>query len=127
MIKIFLLIGLLAIGAYANMTVEKYFELKVKAQEMTLQGQKERLQCMQKSCPMPEQYKIDGDYQTKIFEIYQKQNTTPSKVAAYYTHHSKEIDNYLQNNEALQSKLNTLKQTYEEISQEIRAQVEAHQ
>jgi hypothetical protein len=124
MIKIFLLVGLLFAGAYAHMTPEKYFELELKAQEMTIQGQQERLKCMQNSCPISQQYKIDGDFQAKIFQIYQEQATTPSKIAAYYTYNSKEIDSYLQKNELLKNKLNNLGQTYEEISQKIRTLVE---
>ena len=107
------------------MTSELYFELEIKAQEMTIEGQKKRLECMQNSCPMSAQYKIDGDYQTKISQIYEEQGTTPSKVAAYYTHHYKDIDKYLEENNTIQTKLEELTQTYEEISQEIRALVEA--
>ncbi|RLB75752.1 MAG: hypothetical protein DRH06_07335 [Deltaproteobacteria bacterium] len=125
MIKILFLAGLLSISTYANMTSELYFELELKAQEMTIQGQNERLQCMQNSCPMSAQYKIDGDYQTKIFQVYQEQGTTPSKVAAYYTHNYKKIDTYLKENESLKNKMDELSQTFEEISQQIRTLVEA--
>jgi len=127
MIKILLLIGLLSATIYADITPKIYFELEIKAQELTIEGQKKRLVCMQNSCPMSEQYQIDGDYQTKIFDIYEKEGTTPSKIAAYYTHNYKAIDAYLENDEILKSQLNELTQTYEETSQEIRAQVEAQQ
>lgn len=125
MIRGFLFLTLLGASLLAQITPAVYFEIEIKAQQMTIEGQEKRLACMQAGCSMQEQYNIDGEYQTKIFNMYSQYGTSPSKMAAYYTHHDKEVDAFLENDEALQFQMDQLNETFEMISEEIRALVEA--
>jgi len=125
--KIVLLIGLLGMSLFAEMTPEKYYELELKAQEITFEGKEMQLSCAQRKCLLSEIYNIDGEYQSKVSNLYTQYGTTPSKIIVYYTHNEKKINQYLSENIALQNKLDENLEKFEAKSQQIENQIEENQ
>jgi hypothetical protein len=123
--KTILLAGLLVVSLFAEMTPERYYELEMKAQDVTLEGKQVQLACAQRECSVSDIYVIDGEYQAKVFEVYKEYGTTPSKIAVYYTHNEKEIKQYLLKNESLQNQMYNNLQTFEMISSDIQNLLEA--
>jgi hypothetical protein len=82
---------------------------------------------MRNNCQLSEQYMIDEDYQQNILMLHEKNGTTPSRLAAWYTHHAVETENYRMTNPQLQMRLDTLSTSFEKLSDEINSVLEAQQ
>lgn len=119
---------LLATAAHAELNSATYFEIEIKARELTITGMRERLACMQdQNCPASQAAEIDEASQTAISNMYMEYNTSPSRVAAYYTHNSKVVDNYFRYNIELQVTMNQLAAIYDSVSDEIKPLLEEQQ
>lgn len=116
---------LITATAYAELNPTTYFEIEIKARQLAITGMQERLACMQdQNCPDSRAAEIDEIFQAVIINMYMKYNTTPSQVAAYYTHNSQAVDDYLRYNINLQVTLNQLTATFESVSDKIRPLLE---
>lgn len=113
--------------AAAEMNPQAYYELEIQARELTLEGLKKRLACIRSNCELPAQYAIDEEYQQKIMTLHEKAGTTPSRLAAWYTNHAAETENYRLVNPQLQMQLDTLSGSFEEHSDEIKKLMEIQQ
>ena len=123
---LFCIIFLPSIAA-AEMNPQAYYELEIQARELTLEGMQKRLTCMRSDCQAPAQYAIDEEYQQKIMTLHEKNGTTPSRLAAWYTHHAVEAENYRLTNPQLQMRFDALSDSYEKISDEIKKLMETQQ
>jgi hypothetical protein len=116
---------LLTTAAHAELSPATYFEIEIKARELTITGMRERLTCMQDlSCPDSQAAEIDEASQTTISNMYQGYNTTPSRIATYYTQNSQAVDDYFRYNIELQVTMNQLTATFESVSDEIKPLLE---
>ena len=116
---------LLATVAHAELSPATYFEIEIKARELTIAGMQERLACMQdQNCPTGQAAEIDAVSQATISNMYLEHNTTPSRIAAYYTHNSQAVDDYFRYNIELQVTMNQLTATFESVSDEIKPLLE---
>jgi hypothetical protein len=111
--------------AFAGIDPQTYFEIEVKARQMTLAGMDKRLACMKNGCPLAEQYAIDEEYRQKILNMYEEYGTTPSRLSAWYTHHAEETKNYLLTHPRLQLQFDDLDYSFETLSDAINTLLEA--
>ena len=103
-----------------GLDIPTYYKLDIKAMEMTLEGSKERLFCLQNRCPIEEQYAIDDRVQERIQTLYQSSDTTASKHIGFYTKNSVEAEKYYDNNESLQEMYSQLEEEIEEVNSELK-------
>jgi hypothetical protein len=118
---------LLILGTQVSsaLDVPTYYNLDIQAMQMTLEGSKERLACLQRSCPLSEQYRIDDAVQQKIVELFASEGTTPSKHMGFYMQHSKEVKAYLENSSELQETYQSLQDSIESVNAELKTIMEA--
>lgn len=121
------LLALMGTSSLLALDVETYYDLDIKAMEMTLEGSKERLACLQASCPLKEQYAIDDRVQEKIETLYGNAGTTPSKHIGFYTQNVQEAQTYYDNNPTLQETYRTLTDEIEAINSQLKTIMEANQ
>ncbi len=121
------LLVLLSGSTVMALNVPEYYDLDIKAMEMTLEGSKERLSCMQNACPLEEQYAIDDRVQKQIETLYANAGTTPSKHIGFYTRNVKEAKAYYDNNPTLQERYQTLIDEIEAINSQLKVIMEATQ
>jgi len=114
----------LSILYLVGLDIKTYYELDIKAMELTLEGSKERLKCLKANCPLTEQYAIDDKVQKSISELYMEAGTTPSKHIGYYMQHSVEAKAYYDNNETLQERYKTLQEDIEDINSQLKTIME---
>ena len=106
---------------------ETYYKLDIQAMQMTLDGAKERLHCLEDQCPLNEQYAIDDRVQQKIVTLYTEAGTTPSKHSGYYTQHSQTLKSYYDNNSALSETYLTLQDEIEAVNSQLKTLMEQDQ
>ena len=120
-------IGLLTAVAFLSLMgldIPTYYELDIKAMEMTLEGSKERLTCLKNNCSLNEQYAIDDRVQESINQLYMNYGTTPSKHIGFYTQNSTKARKFYENNETLKEIYFTLQDKIENINSQLKTIME---
>jgi hypothetical protein len=107
--------------------IPTYYNLDLQAMQLTLDGSKERLACLQANCSKEAQYAIDDKIQKKIYNLYAYEGTTPSKHIGFYTQHQKEAQDYFDNNISLQAQYSAIEAEIETINDALKALMEAAQ
>ena len=118
------LLSLIGTSSLMALDISTYYDLDIKAMQMTLEGSKERLSCMKNACPQNELYAIDDRVQEKISLLYAKAGTTPSKHIGFYTRNVKEAKAYYANNEILQNKYASLTDAIEAVNSQLKVMME---
>ncbi|MDH3393797.1 MAG: hypothetical protein OEL66_07295 [Desulfobulbaceae bacterium] len=113
--------------AAAEQSPQTYYEIEIKARELTLEGMEKRLECMLAGCSVSEQLAIDERYQEKIMAMHEEYSTTSSQLAAWYTHHALETENYFLTSPQLQMRLDELETSFETLSDKINILLEVRQ
>lgn len=119
-----LLLTLVGTSSLMALDIETYYDLDIKAMQMSLEGSKERLACIQASCPLGEQYAIDDKVQEEIEILYENAGTTPSKHIGFYTQNAKEAQAYYDNDPTLQETYRTLTDEIEAINSQLKTLME---
>jgi len=114
------LLVLLESSTLMALDIPEYYTLDIQAMELTLEGSKERLDCIQNACPQNELYAIDDRVQEKISLLYAKAGTTPSKHIGFYTRNAKEAKAYFDNHPTLQETYATLTDEIETINSQLK-------
>jgi len=126
LIKTLLFSSISAVSLLA-LDIPTYYNLEIKSLELSLEGSKERLACLQANCSKEDQYVIDDKVQTKIQNLYMSQGTTPSKHIGFYIKHEKEVKAYYDNNTTLQEKYQILINEVESVNTQLKSIMEAQQ
>jgi hypothetical protein len=124
LLKIGLLVSIASLSLLMGLDIPTYYQLDIKAMEMTLEGSKERLSCLRNDCSLSEQYAIDDRVQQSINDLYLSFETTPSKHIGYYTQNSVDARAYYDNNETLQEIYRTLQDKIEDVNSQIKTIME---
>lgn len=124
LLKIGLLVSIASLSLLVGLDIPTYYQLDIKAMEMTLEGSKERLSCLKNDCPLIKQYAIDDRVQQGINDLYLSFETTPSKHIGYYTQNSVDARAYYDNNETLQEIYRTLQDKIEDVNSQIKTIME---
>jgi hypothetical protein len=124
LLKIGLLVSIASLSLLVGLDIPTYYQLDIKAMEMTLEGSKERLSCLKNDCPLTEQYAIDDKVQQSVSDLYLNFGTTPSKHIGYYTQNSVDARAYYDNNETLQEIYRTLQDKIEDVNSQIKTIME---
>lgn len=107
--------------------IPTYYNLDLQAMQLSLDGSKERLACLQANCSKEAQYAIDDKVQKKIFNLYASEGTTPSKHIGFYTQHQKETQDYFDKNISLQAQYSAIEDEIETVNDALKARMEAAQ
>jgi len=122
-IKALLLSSISTVSLLA-LDIPTYYSLDLQAMELSLEGSKERLVCLQTNCPKEEQYAIDDKIQKKIFNLYASEGTTPSKHIGFYAQHHKEAQDYFDNNITLQAQYSAIEAEIENVNDALKTLME---
>jgi len=122
-----LFVSTISMVSLLALDVPTYYNLDLQAMQLTLDGSKERLACLQSNCSKEAQYAIDDKVQKKIFNLYASEGTTPSKHIGFYTQHQKEAQDYFDNNISLQSQYSTIEAEIETVNDALKTLMEAAQ
>jgi len=118
---------LAASGSVAAMDVSTYFAVDLKSMEISIEGSKKVLACLQSGCPLQEQYALDDEIQQNLRELFESVKSTPSQHALFYMKHQKEIQARYDANETLRQRYDSLKKELESINSAIKSAREEQQ
>jgi len=124
---LFLGLFIMTSAAVAGPNSQSYYEIEIKARELTLESMEKRLACMNDNCPLADQFAIDEEYIQKIDLMHEGYSTTPSQLAAWYTQHAKEAESYFLTSPRLQIRLDELNISFDTLSDSIKTLLEAQQ
>lgn len=119
--NIILLTVVLGLSAYANMTPQKYFELDFKVKELSLERQQTHKTCAEQACSAADYYRIDGEYQTRTFDLYGTYATTPAQALLYANRNRADIQQYLNKHEEIQNQIEAYRLQFDAIDAEIKS------
>jgi len=116
---IIMVLGLSAI-VLADMTPQKYWELEIKIRALTIDGMQKRVECLEESnCSLDREMVIFDKSQEKIVQIFKEFDTTPSKELVYENRNKKLIEEYFENNQSIQEEIDSLKEKFENYSNQL--------
>jgi hypothetical protein len=105
--------------ALAGMDPQTYFEIEIRARQLTLESMEQRLACMKNGCPLPEQYAIDEECWQRILGMHSEYSITPSRLSGWYSNHMNETEGYLLSHPRLKLQLDDLDTSFETFSDAI--------
>jgi len=108
---------LAAVAGY-GLDTQSYFELEIKAMELTVQSYERQLECCQRGCSDDELQRIRFENHQKTGELFTRYGTTGGKWLAYYTRHRAELDPLYKNSEWARQ-LDELRRRLEELDQQL--------
>ena len=107
-----------------DMAPHTYFEIEIRARQLTLDGMEARLLCMQNDCPESELHTLDQDNFNKVLAMHEEYGTTPSRLSGWYSNHMQETEGYLLNNPQIMIRLDELETSFEALSDAIKTLAE---
>ncbi|QCI28955.1 hypothetical protein [Caminibacter pacificus] len=102
-----------------GMSPKKFFELQIKSLEISLQGSKDYLKCLERKCTSKELDLLNKKYYLKQQKLYKSYNISESEAALYYTKHKRECDEYYRNNPDIVEMIDDLQNEIENVHNQI--------
>lgn len=124
--KKLILILSIATSTFA-LDIKTYFDLDIKALEISLRDSQRKLQCIKDNCSLDEKYSINTQTQNDIEDLFSEKNTTTSKHAGFYMQNKKYIDKYYSENLQLKNRYQSLINQIESINSKIKSLMESPQ
>lgn len=124
--KKLILILSIATSTFA-LDIKTYFDLDIKALEISLRDSQRKLQCIKDNCSLDEKYSINTQTQNDIEDLFSEKNTTTSKHTGFYMQNKKYIDKYYSENLQLKNRYQSLINQIESINSKIKSLMESPQ
>jgi len=119
-----LLLATLFSTSIVAMDVATYYDVDIKSIQISIEGSKKVLACLESGCSLQEQYALDDTIQKNLRDLFASVDSTPSKHAGFYMRHQQEVQEYYENNITLQEKYQELKKELETVNSKIKIQRE---
>jgi hypothetical protein len=119
-----LLLATLFSTSIVAMDVATYYDVDIKSIQISIEGSKKVLACLQSGCSLQEQYALDDTIQKNLRDLFASVDSTPSKHTGFYMRHQQEVQEYYENNVTLQEKYQELKKELETVNSKIKTQRE---
>jgi len=120
-----ILMGILLSNPLLAMDVATYFDVDIKAMQISVKSSQKVLLLLQSGASLEEQYTIIDETQEKLRKLFTSVDSTPSKHAGYYMKHQKEVKDFYENNSTLKEQYLQLEEKLENINKTIQTIREA--